>query len=123
MSRRVLYLLSGALVLLNALGMLFIPATFWGMFGLGVDPQVPAVGRLMTALMLANVYLFWRLKDEPRDSFGARVFSQGQVIAWGLNAVFAALAFFMLDGSPSIWVQVIISVAFAVLAGIDGFRE
>ena len=123
MPRKTLYIFSGVMVLFFALGLLIMPETFWGMHGGKIGALGVWVSRLMTAVMLANVYVFWMLRNEPAESFGAKIFSQGQVIAWGLTAVFATLAYFNVGLNWMIWPTVGLGVLFTVLFALDGFKS
>jgi hypothetical protein len=123
MPRKTLYILSGAAVLFFALGLLIMPETFWGMYGGTIGPLGVWVGRMMTAVMFANVYMFWNLRDAPLESKGAKTFSQGQVIAWGLTAVYVAIGTIVLGLNLMSWSTVALGVAFVVLFAIDGFKK
>jgi hypothetical protein len=123
MPRKTLYIFSGLMVLVFALSLIFITETFWNMHGGQIGPLGIWVSRLMTAVMLANVYLFWVLRDEPASSKGAKAFSRGQVIAWGLTAVYAALMAFDVGLNWMIWPTVGLGVLFAILFSLDGFKN
>jgi hypothetical protein len=123
MSRRTLYLLSGIAVLGFVVGLLFIPDTFWGLYGATVDSHGIWIGRYMTSIMLANVYLFWSLRDSPATSMEAKHFSRGQVVAWGLVGLFIAIYTIRGGYGAFAWGTVALSAIFAVLFALDGFRS
>jgi len=123
MPRKTLYLLSAVCVLGFAVGLIFIPETFWGLFGGSVDPFGVWIGRLMTSNMLANIFLFWTLKDEPTSSKGAKMFSIGQVLAWGVMAIFLIFATLAAGLNFMAWATVGLGAVFAVLFALDGFKN
>ena len=123
MPRKTLYILSGISVLGFAVGLIFMPETFWGLFGGKVDLFGTWVGRLMTSNMLANIFLFWTLKDEPASSKGAKLFSQGQILAWGVMAIFLIFATISNGLNFMAWATVGLGFIFAILFALDGFKK
>ena len=123
MPRKTLYILSAISVLGFATGLIFMPETFWGLFGGQVDSFGIWIGRLMTSNMLANIFLFWTLKDEPSSSKGAKLFSIGQVLAWGVMAIFLVFATVAEGLNFMAWATVGLGAVFAVLFAIDGFKN
>ena len=123
MPRKTLYILSGVAVLFFALGLLLMPETFWGLFGGKIGPLGAWVSRLMTTTMLANVFLFWNLRNEPAESRVAKLFSQSQVIAWGVMAFVVAFEIIDFGLNLMTWSNALLGAAFAILFAIDGFKK
>jgi hypothetical protein len=123
MPRRTLYLLAGVAVLGFAVSLLLFPNQFWNLHGATVDSNGIWIGRYMTALMVANIYLYWQLKDSTAESKAAKHFSQAQVAAWGLVGIYIAV--FTIQGGYNAlaWGTVALSAVFAVLLALDGFRS
>jgi hypothetical protein len=123
MPRKTLYIVSGIAEIFFALNLIFMPVTFWELHGVEVGLLGIWIGRIMTSMMIANLLLRWRFRNEPRESFAARIFSQGQVIAWGLVSLFTTLTAFAAGLNAMIWGTVAIGIAFVILFALDGFKN
>jgi len=122
MSRRMLYLICSIVLLVFAFGFLVVPVWFMGVYGATLGLHAVWISRFLGSVQLANSYFLWQMKDADSGSKGAKIFSQGQVAAWGLVAVFVVFAAINGDYNAFAWGQVVLSAAFAVLFGLDGFR-
>ena len=122
MSRKTLYLLCVFALLGFAASLIFIPDWFWNLYGSNVSSNGQWAGRFLAFVILGNVYLAWKLRGAPPDNARAKLFSQAQVIQWGLVAIFIAIA--TLTGVYGVfaWGTVALSVLFTVLFARDGFR-
>ena len=123
MPRKTLYIICMIALLGFAGSLTFIPNFFWSLFGTTADAHGVWIGRYMTAVMLGNVYMLWRLMDFEQGAHAAKYFSQAQIVEWGLVGIYVAI--YTLQGGYSAmgWGMAILSLLFAVLFGIDGFKD
>ena len=122
MPRKTLYILSAVAILGFALGLLLMSDTFWGLYGVDMSVEGAWVGRMMTSVMLANVYIFWAMRNAPYSSPEAKIFSQGQVIAWGLTALISVLMYFYAGVNSMIFGNTVLGIFFAVFLAIDASK-
>ncbi len=122
MSRKTLYSLCVIALLGFAACLLFIPDWFWNLYGSSLTTNSRWAGRFLASVMLVNVYLAWKLRDAPPENARAKLFSQAQVIEWGLVAIFIAIATLTGVFGAFAWGIVALSVLFTVFFAMDGFR-
>ena len=122
MSRKTLYSLCVITLLGFAACLLFIPDWFWNLDGSSLTTNSRWAGRFLASVMLVNVYLAWKLRDAPPENARAKLFSQAQVIEWGLVAIFIAIATLTGVFGAFAWGIVALSVLFTVFFAMDGFR-
>ena len=122
MSRKTLYLLCVIAMLGFAASLLFIPDWFWNLFGSSVTSNGQWAGRFLASVILVNMYLAWKLRGAPPDNARAKLFSQAQVIEWGLVAIFIAIATLTGVFGVFAWGIVALSAMFTVFFAMDGFR-
>jgi hypothetical protein len=123
MPRKTLYIICMISLLGFAVSLTFVPDFFWSLFGTGAGPHAIWIGRYMTAVMLGNVYMLWQLKDFERGAHAAKYFSQAQIVEWGLVGLYVGI--YTLQGGYSAmgWGMAVLSLIFAILFGIDGFKD
>jgi hypothetical protein len=109
-------------LLVFAFGFLVVPEWFMGFFGATLGLYAVWISRFLGSVQLANSYFLWQMKDADANSKGAKIFSQGQVAAWGLVAIFVVFAAINGDFNAMAWGQIVLSAIFAVLFALDGFR-
>jgi hypothetical protein len=121
MSRKTLYSLCVIALLGFAASLLFIPDWFWNLYGSSLATNSRWAGRFLASVILVNVYLAWKLRDAPPENARAKLFSQAQVIEWGLVAIFIAIATLTGVFGAFAWGIVALSVLFTVFFAMDGF--
>ena len=122
MSRKTLYLICCIVLIIFAFGFIVIPQQFMSVYGATLGIQAVLIARFLGAVQLGNAYFLWQMKDTTKSSRGGKIFSQAQVLEWGLVAIFVVIATVTGIYNAMAWGQVVLCIAFAILFALDGFR-
>ena len=123
MPRKTLYILHVVAKLFFAACFLFIPTFFWSLYGTTTDANGISIGRYFAALMIVLAYLAWKYRELPDGSGEAKIFSQGVFLEWLLVGLFILI--YQLQGGYNFlgWVTIFLCALYAVLFGLDAFKN
>jgi hypothetical protein len=123
MSRKTLYIISGAADFMFATSFMFVPVFFWGLYGASAGTLAIWIGRLMAVIIYGNVYMLWNLRDAPDSSKEARWFSQRMVWDWALIGIFLTIMTMQDLINFLGWITVGLCVVFTILYALDSFKK
>ena len=114
MNIALVFRISAVIFAINALGLLFMPSTFFEMANLTISPSLVTVGQFTGVTILFLALVSWRIPDIAGDA----VSSLGQL--WGIGMVlwFLLVGFHIMTGQAggaTAYINAAIFVIFAVL--------
>ena len=94
MDLKLVFRIAAVIAAINALGLLFMPTTFFEMADLTVSPEVITLGQFIGVTILFIAILQWRIPDIAGDAFS----SLGQLFAIGYAMWFLIVGYHIMTG-------------------------
>ena len=94
MNLKLVFRIGAVIAAINALGLLFMPTTFFEMASLTVSPEVIPLGQFIGVTILFIAILQWRIPDIAGDALS----SLGQLFAIGYAMWFLIVGFHIITG-------------------------
>ena len=94
MNLKLVFRISAVFAAFNALGLLFMTATFFAMANLTISPELITVGQFVGVTFLFLALLQWRIPDIAGDAFS----SLGQLFGIGYAMWFLIVGYHIMTG-------------------------